>query len=313
MKANKIVNAVARSCGKLGLKFRKHSPEILVITGVVGAVASGIMACRASTKVNDILGDAKDTIDKVHQALEDEDISEATYSKEDSKKDLTIVYVQTSLKLVKLYGPSILLGGVSIASILTGHRILRKRNVALAAAYTAVTKDFGGYRSRVVERFGEMVDKELRYNVKAKEITETVVDETGKETKIKKTVAVADDNGPTLYSDYARIYDDGCTGWTKDPELNLMFVRHTQNYANEVLKSKGYLFLNDVYEMLGFRRTKAGQVVGWVYDEDCPTGDNFVDFGIYEVYNEKTRDFVNGYERNVVLDFNVDGNILDLI
>ena len=62
--------------------------------------------------------------------------------------------------------------------------------------------------------------------------------------------------------------------------------------------------------MLGIPRTKAGQVVGWIFDKDNPIGDNYVDFGLLNTQNE---DFVNGYKRSVLLDFNVDGMILDRI
>ena len=237
-------------------------------------------------------------------------MQDVDYTAEDMKKDTAIVYAQTAVKFIKLYGPSVILGAASIACILGGHNILRKRNVALAAAYTAIDKGFKEYRGRVVERFGEELDKELRYNIKAKEFEETTTDSKGKEKTVKKTVSVAD---PNEYSDYARIFDNGSYGWSKDAESNLIFLKQQQNWANEVLQSKGHLFLNEVYDMLNIPRTKAGQVVGWIYDKEHPTGDNFVDFGIYNLNIEKARDFVNGYERSIVLDFNVDGPILDMI
>lgn len=305
-----IMKNVTRSFNKAGFQLKKHSPEILIITGVVGVVTSAVMACKASTKVSDILEDTKEKVDQIHEVLADETISEEKYSEEDSKKDLAIVYAQTGLKLVKLYAPSVILGALSITSILASNNILRKRNVALAAAYATVDKGFKEYRSRVVDRFGKELDRELKYNIKAKEIEETVIDEKGKEKTVKKTINVAD---PNEYSDYARFFDDGCTGWDKDPEYNLMFLKRQQQHANDMLQARGYLFLNDVYEMLGIPKTKAGQIVGWVYDEECPIGDNFVDFGIYDYDKEKCRDFVNGYERTILLDFNVDGNILDMM
>lgn len=109
---------------------------------------------------------------------------------------------------------------------------------------------------------------------------------------------------------YACWFNEKCVAWTKDPERNFQFLRLQQNYANELLKARGYLFLNDVYDMLGIPRTKAGQVVGWVYDQDNPIGDDFVNFGFYDHHNE---DFINGYENSILLDFNVDGMILDRI
>ena len=312
MKKAEIMNTLTRKFYRVGFKFKKHSPEILVGAGVVGVVASAVMACKATTKLDDVLAETKDTVDKIHDVTEHpEKIPEGKeYTVEDSKKDLTIVYTQAGVKLVKLYGPAVVLGTVSIAAIIGGHHILRKRNIALAAAYTAVDKGFKEYRGRVLERFGEEVDRELRYNIKAKEIEKTVTDAKGKETVVKETVDVAD---PNLTSDYARFFDDGCTGWTKDPEFNLMFLKDQKRYANDLFKSKGHLFLNEVYDMLGIPRTQAGQVVGWIYDEKNPIGDNFIDFGIYDIADERKRSFVNGYERTILLDFNVDGNILEMI
>lgn len=307
MKVNEVVRSATRMVHKVGFKLKKHSPEILVVTGVTGVVVSSVMACKATTKAGDIVAAHNKEMDKIHRASE---LKVAEYTAEDVKKDTVIAYTQTAVKFIKLYGPSVVLGATSIAFILGGHNMLRKRNVALAAAYTAVDKGFKEYRSRVVERFGEELDKELRYNIKAKEIEETTTDAKGKEKTVKKTVSVADPNG---YSDYARVFDNGSYGWSKDAESNLIFLKQQQNWANDVLKSKGHLFLNEVYDMLNIPRTKAGQVVGWIYDEDHPTGDNFVDFGIYNLNIEKARDFVNGYECSIVLDFNVDGPILDMI
>ena len=304
-----ILNNLTRKINKVGFKIKKHSPEILIVTGVVGTVASAVMACRATTKLSEVIEEQKEQIYQIHDYVETHGYSEK-YSEEDSKKDLAIVYTQTAVKLVKLYAPSVILGTLSIGAMLTSNNILRKRNVALAAAYTAIDKSFKNYRNNVVERFGEEVDHELRYNIKAKEFEETIVDENGNETTVKNEVEVVD---PNSISDFARFFDDGCNGWTKDPNTNLAYLKNQQRYANDVLKTKGHLFLNEVYDMLGIPRCPAGQVVGWIYDDNNPVGDNFVDFGIYDASKESNRNFVNGYERTILLDFNVDGNIMNLI
>lgn len=318
MKFKKIVNGASRTFGRAGLKLKKHSPEIMVAAGVVGVVTSAVMACKATTKVGSILDEKEERLEPIRDAkeklengielkCEDGDL----YTEDDVKKDMTIVYTQTGIKFVKLYGPSVALGILSLTSILVGHRILRKRNLALAAAYTAIDKSFKNYRNNVVERFGKELDRELKYNIKSKEVEEVVVDEkTGEEKVVKKTIDMVD---PSEYSDYARFFEDGCTGWSKDPEFNLMFLKNQQSYANDLLKSRGHLFLNEVYDLLGIPRTKAGNIVGWIYDEEHPVGDNFVDFGIYDINKPKNRDFVNGYERTILLDFNVDGDILHMI
>ena len=309
MKKTELMNSIARNINKFGLQIKKYSPEMLVAAGIVGAVASAVMACKATTKLSEVLEESKKDIDTVHNYVEEEGFSEK-YTKEDHKKDLAIIYAQTGLKLVKLYAPSVALGALSITGIVASNNILRKRNVALAAAYATIDKGFKEYRGRVIERFGKDLDHELKYNIKAKEIEEQTVNENGEIKTVKKTVNVAD---PNKYSDYARFFEDGCTGWSKDPEYNLTFLKHQQSQANDILQKRGYLYLNEVYEMLGIPKTKAGHVVGWIYDEKNPVGDNYVDFGIYDLYNERSRAFVNGYERTILLDFNVDGNIWELM
>lgn len=302
-----VMTKMSRLVGKAGLQIRKHSPEILMVAGVVGTVASTVLACKATLKVKEVLEEKEETVKVIHETLEDE---REDYTEEDSKKDLTIVYAQTGIKLAKIYAPAVVVGALSITSIISGHRILKKRNLALAAAYAVVDKGFKEYRGRVVERFGEAIDKELRYNIKAKEIEEKIIDEKGNETVEKNIVDTIELDGS---SEYAKFFDESCPDWRKDPEYNLMFLRRQQDWANEKLKAKGHLFLNEVYDMLGIPRTQAGQVVGWIYDNEHPNGDNYVDFGIYDVGSERKRAFVNGYERSILLDFNVDGVIYDMI
>ena len=305
MKKNEIIAKVTTAVNTATIKVKKHSPEILIVAGVVGTVASAVIACKATTKLSMVLEEHKKDVNAVHECSENEEIK-ADYSQEDAKKDLTIIYAQTGVKLVKLYAPAIALGALSITSIVASNNILIKRNVALAAAYATVDKSFKEYRNRVVERFGEQVDKELKYDIKAKKFEETVKDpETGKEKKVKSTVNVANAD-----SGYARFFDDTCKGYEKDTQYNLLMLRGQQQYANDLLHARGYVFLNDVYDMLGIDRTKEGQIVGWVYNKNNEVGDNFVDFGILET-NRETED--GSYEPAILLDFNVDGNILDLI
>lgn len=308
-----LVNKVTRSLHKVGFKLKKHSPEILVVTGVIGVMTSTVMACKATTKVNDIVTESKETINKIHdcvgKGLHTSDGEE--YTQEVANKDLAIVYTQTAWKFVKLYGPSVLIGAASIGCMVGSNRILRKRNVALAAALTTVEKSFKDYRGRVIDRFGKDLDRELRFGIKAKEIKEKVIDENGNETTVTKTVEVVDPN--TAHSLYSIVFCEGNTGWTKNAELNKAFLIQQQNWANDKLRLRGYLTLNEVYEMVGAPTTAYGQIAGWVYTEDSSVGDNFVDFGIFDVTNEKACDFVNGRERSIILDFNCIGNILEYI
>lgn len=293
----KSVNGVA---SKAVMKLKKHSPEILVVAGIVGTVVSAVLACKATTKVAEILDETKGTLDTIHEGMETGAINGQEYTTEDGKKDTVVVYAQTGMKLAKLYAPAIILGTLSITSILASNNILRKRNVALGAAYAAIDKSFKEYRGRVIERFGEQVDTELKYGIKAKKFEEIEVDpENGKEKKVKKTVMVAD---PNLQSDYAVYFDSKSRNYETNPDYNRMFLKAQQAFANDKLQTRGHLFLNEVLDDLDLPRTPAGQIVGWT--KDGPDG--YVNFRIVEVERE-TED--GRHEPALLLDFNVEGNI----
>ena len=293
----KSVNGVA---SKTVMKLKKHSPEILVVAGIAGTVVSAVLACKATTKVAEILDETKGTLDTIHEGMETGAINGQEYTTEDGKKDTVVVYAQTGMKLAKLYGPAIILGTLSVTSILASNNILRKRNVALSAAYAAIDKSFKEYRGRVIERFGEQVDTELKYGIKAKKFEEIEVDpETGKEKKVKKTVMVAD---PNLQSDYAVYFDSKSRNYETNPDYNRMFLKAQQAFANDKLQTRGHLFLNEVLDDLDLPRTPAGQIVGWT--KDGPDG--YVNFRIVEVERE-TED--GRHEPALLLDFNVEGNI----
>ncbi len=301
MKTNEIMSKVSGTFHKIGFGLKKRSPEILVAAGVVGTVVSAVMACKATTKIGAILDETKDQLDKIHEYAGNPDVVEK-YSVEDAKKDTAIVYAHTGVKLAKLYAPAVSIGVLSISSILASNNILRKRNMAISAAFAAASQEFKEYRGRVVERFGKEVDHQLRHNIKAVEIEETITDEKGKEKKVKKKIEVADPN----VSEYMKYFTRSNPYWENNPEYVEMFLRSQQNYANDKLKATGHLTLNDVYDMLGFQDSKAGMVVGWIYDLDCPNGDNYVEFDVKKVHlpNEQ-----GGYEEAYAIDFNVDGNI----
>lgn len=293
----KSVNGVA---SKTVMKLKKHSPEILVVAGIAGTVVSAVLACKATTKVAEILDETKGTLDTIHEGMETGAINGQEYTTEDGKKDTVVVYAQTGMRLAKLYAPAIILGTLSITSILASNNILRKRNVALGAAYAAIDKSFKEYRGRVIERFGEQVDTELKYGIKAKKFEEIEVDpETGKEKKVKKTVMVAD---PNLQSDYAVYFDSKSRNYETNPDYNRMFLKAQQAFANDKLQTRGHLFLNEVLDDLDLPRTPAGQIVGWT--KDGPDG--YVNFRIVEVERE-TED--GRHEPALLLDFNVEGNI----
>lgn len=310
MKQLAIKNKIATTVGKATLKLKKHSPEILIVAGICGVVGSAVMACVATTKISEILDKAKDDIDEIHNGAETGEIKGHAYSEEDAKKDLTITYIQTGIKFARLYAPSVILGTLSITSIVASNNILRKRNVALAAAYATVDKGFKEYRNRVVERFGEEIDKELKHGVKTQTIIETATDENGKETNVEKKVFISEHGD---LSEYARYFDKSCFGWEENNDYNMMVLRSKLNYFNDALKARKHLFLNEVYDELGMERSPAGAVVGWIYDPEDEDRDNYVDMEIIEGKRAIETPDGEKFEDVIIIDFNVDGVVYDLI
>lgn len=307
-------NNVKLVFNKALLQVKKYSPEIMVGAGIVGAVASGVLACKATLKVNNVVSKSKESrqyIEDVHTGVIE--IAEGeTYTEDDYKKDITINTVQTGVEIAKLYAPAVSLAAVSIASILGGQHILKKRYVASVAAYTAVNEGFKEYRGRVIERFGKDVDTELKTGIKAKKIDVAEVDENGETKMVKKKVNVVEGA-----SEFARYFNSDSHCWEKNFDINIMFLRAQEQLANDILHARGHIFLNEVYDMLGMPHTQAGQVVGWVYDPNNTVGDNYVDFSIPtkdDIYMEHIApDGEKKYERAIPLDFNVDGYVLELI
>jgi hypothetical protein len=274
---------------RAALTVQKFAPEILTGVGILGVISSTFMIAKVTTKLEPIIED--------HAA----DVHVAKMEDPDDKKAIVKVYVHTGLKVGKLYGPAVSLELASILSILAAHGIMQRRTVALMGAYKAVESAFAGYRSRVIEEFGEEKDRDYRTGVRTESITDA---ETGKKKKVKKF------DGVTA-SPYAKVFDESNEYWRPFPEFNVNFLKNQQNYFNDMLRSRGHVFLNEVYDALGFERTHAGQIVGWAITMDG--GDNYVDFGVFGADTESAHRLVNGDEASVWLDFNVDGVIIDLI
>jgi len=283
--------AVTRAIARNQLLLQKNSPHILFGAGVIGVVGSTVLACRATLKMDEVLEEAKEKIDLATH------LDHPDYSETDRRKDVNIVRVQTVVKIARLYGPAVVIGAASIACLTKSHQILSSRNAGLTAAYAALEKGFNEYRARVISKYGEDEDRDLRYGTR-----EIETEVRGKKKKITRV-------GLGEPSIYARFFDVSSPSWSKEPEYNLIFLKCQQNYANDLLHARGHVFLNEVYDMLGIPRSKAGAVVGWLLG----VGDDFINFGVFDDRSDKARDFVNGFEGSILLDFNVDGVVYDRI
>lgn len=299
-----------------GLKIKKYSPEILMVTGVISFVGTVVVACKQTTKASEILEDHRIGMDEIKEAEELSDKGELVnkdgkvivYDKETVKHDKLNVWAHTFVGFGKLYLPAITLGTISIVSFLAANRILKARYLAAVTAFNAVSEAFDSYRKRVIDERGEMYDRHFMYGSEF-EVEDVVDPEDGSvKHEVIEKVKIENNNSP-----YARFFDPSCEDWDENPSLNMIFLTAQQQTAQRMLEKKGNLFLNEVYDLLGFERTTVGALVGWIYDPQNPNGDNYVDFGLWNQDSVATRRFVNNVENVVLLDFNVDGVIYDKI
>jgi len=281
-----ISNSVTQNFGRQILIAQKHAPTAMFAAGIAGFVGTVVLASRATLKLSPVLEDIEDEIQAVKTDLKDSD---------GYHKDLAYVYAKGTMRVTKLYAPSVIVGTTSIGLLTGSHVTLTKRNGAITAAYATLSTAYDNYRNRVRSELGEEKEHDLYRGIV---VEKTVVD--GKQ----KKVAVVD---PNTWSPYARFFDEGSIQFKKNAELNLLYIRAQQTYLNDILRARGHVFLNEAYDALGLDRSKEGAVVGWILSE---SGDNFIDFGLY---SHNSAPFINGYEPRVLLDFNVDGVIFDKI
>lgn len=301
----------------------KHSPEIYMGIGTIAGIGCVAAACYATLKEEDIIDEAKAHIDDINAAVEAGDIEES-----EKPKKLALVYGKAAGKTVLNYAPAIGLGLTSGICTWKGFGKMKKTAVTATAMYTAEHKKFNEYRERLIEKFDENVDKELYLGLKEKTTEEEVTDEKGKTKRVTKTETFIADQPLSMY---ARIFDDYNDEWRGTNERSLVYILDIEEWANNKLKARldtvhhrpGYLYLNEVYEALGFRGSEAGSMAGWIYDPEGYLGDDNdlycdhrVSFGIFDKRGNDCHNnarFLNDDEHAIWLDFNVHGYIGDKI
>lgn len=278
-----------RIIGRTSLVLSKHAPTILTAAGTAGFIGTTVLASKATLKLEETVAEEASLLVKVHEAQE-----EGKLSDKDAAHDKVVLYTRMMTKLGKLYAPALILGAASIAALATGHGIMLKRNASLAAAYAAVDQAFKSYKKKVEAKFG----KDAVLEAISVPTEELVVDGETTESVLKY--------GDT--SPYGVIFDETNHNWSADEDLSALHLKCQQQYANDILQTRGHIFLNEVYKMLGFPHTPAGAITGWVKGN----GDNFVDFNIHDGLFEG-EDANGRLVTKWALDFNVDGVMYDKI
>ena len=307
---SKVSTSAAKFAGKAEFTIKKNSPEILLGAGIVGFVGTIVLACRATCRADEVLEFHRRKIKDINDAKEIADADpegEMSYDIEIYRQDKAIRYLKTTGSLAKLYAPTVAVGTLSLACILTSRNIMQKRYLGVVAAYNGLSAAFEEYRKRVRDEYGEDLDKHFRYGTTYDELP--VYDENGKKTKEKEKVEKTETEMVVPNDDTCRFFDSSNPNWDKNPTFSMMWLRGQQNILNDILHTRGHVFLNEVYDALGFPHTPQGAVLGWIDGE----GDDCIDFGLYDPNKESVRRFVNGVDNVIMLEFNHDGVIWDKI
>lgn len=306
----KVSTSAAKFAGKAEFTIKKNSPEILLGAGIVGFVGTIVLACRATCRADEVLEFHRRKIKDINDAKKVSDSDpegEMSYDVEIYRQDKAIRYLKTTGSLAKLYAPTVAVGTLSLACILTSRNIMQKRYLGVVAAYNGVSAAFEEYRKRVRDEYGEGLDKHFRYGTTYEELP--VYDENGKKTKEKEQVEKTETGMVMPTDDSCRFFDSSNPNWDKNPTFSMMWLKGQQNILNDILHTRGHMFLNEVYDALGFPHTPQGAVLGWIDGE----GDDCIDFGLYDPNKESVRRFVNGVDNVIMLEFNHDGVIWDKI
>lgn len=301
-----LLTNVKRAVYHVGFKAREKSPEILLISGTIGVGITLFNFGKAVLKFQPVLQKHNERLQKLKdlEIAKKEGVEITKEAEEmDVKKARTSVYLETFKDAALIFGPSFLLGTASVSCFWISNGIMRARYLGLGAAYAAKLAESEHLESAVLAKYGADELAKLK-SADDETIIESHVDEETGET-------VVDSVTRKSYSAYSKIFDETNVNYEKDPERNRFFLQGKQNWANQLLVTRGYLLLNEVYQMLDFEPTKAGYVMGWIHYKDSKEAlangsQNYVDFGIFNTSRDANRRFVNGYETSVVLDFNVD-------
>ena len=248
------IGAVAKSVAGNGMLLaKKHAPEIMITSGILGFGGAIYETVKATNKTNDILEEKE----RINRLLDLDD------------HDQKIANRNVRFAIIKAWAPVATLGIASTASILGGYRILNGRYVATAAAYKVLENGFERYRGNVVNRYGKDVDWDLQHDI-PQETLDKARKEQAENREIEadnKRKKLGKKRKKTAYSDiYNFIFDEYSDRWQRywTPDQVLHYLKTKEDELNDRLMIKGHVLLNDVYDALGMERTAAGCVVGWL-------------------------------------------------
>lgn len=203
----------------------KHAPEILTGIGVVGMIATPIMAVKATpTALKAIEADSrKNHNDDPHAATKAEMVKSAW----------------------RYYVPSVVTGGMSIACVVGASAVNLKRNAALATAYALSESALKEYKENVLGVVGEKKETEIRDRIAGKRVEANPVDE---------AMIIDTHEGNTLCL-------DSFTG--RYFKSSIESLRKAANEVNRQMLYDDTASVNDFYDAIGLPTVDIGDELGW--------------------------------------------------
>lgn len=226
--------AISQTAKKLGGIISKNSPTILTGLAVGGLITTVIFAVQATPKACYVLG----------EEVENRGLQGAIFSDCLSKKEV--------VKLTwKLYIPTISMGVVTIACIISSNSINQRRNAALATVYGLTETAFREYKEKVVETIGKSKELKVRDDICADHVAQNPVG---------RNEVIITGKGNVLCM-------DSLSGRYFRSDIDK--VRKSINSLNEeMLGNIGmWISVNDLYDEIGLAHTSQGDMMGWDLDQ----------------------------------------------
>jgi hypothetical protein len=220
---------------QIGYLVKRESPTIFTGLGVLGVFSTVGLAIKATGPALGLIYQEKHM-----RAFHREEPSTINFDLS-AKEILELTW--------KLYVPTAISGGITIACIVASNRVSLRRNAALMSLYSVSEVALQRYQAEVLELVGKNKAEKIRENVAQRQLNEDPLN----------------DEEVFLTGAGNHLFFDALSG--RYFRTDIETVRKSINSFNEELLNDMYSTLNDFYYELGIEGTEMGRNMGWNVDE----------------------------------------------
>jgi hypothetical protein len=232
------IKLVARQVGDSVIR---NSPTILTGLVVVGVVTTTIFAGDAAIKAEHLIEEEK-LGKKMTYAMD-------KLAKEQGRTEIVIpelTKMETIKVAWKVYIPTAIMAGLTIACAIGSNHINLRRNAALSSLYLIAENGLREYQAKVIENLGKGKEAKLR---------EEIIQDRLDKDPVKDKQIIITGRGKSL------CYDSLSGRYFED---DMEHIRQVQNDFNlKLLNGEPFMSLNELYQDLGLENTELGHNLGW--------------------------------------------------